>query len=195
MDFEKTLLADLIEADIEYLIIDNYFETIFGILYNEEYIITNNFWDLPDTKFGNTAVKKMNLLKMQNNPTEYFNLWIESCNKFFEYLHSNRPDLKIILNPARLATHALRENGDIDENRYHKKASVLNRILSELDKYIIENFDVYLMDFNENTIADDNHIWGPAEVHYEKAYYQNFLENLKSIVKLDYFLNNKKKSI
>ena len=188
-DFEKKVLEDLINTDIEYLIIDNYFEVVFGIIFLNNQIITNNFWDIKDTEFANENT--FHTLQIFDNPKEYFNLWVDSCNKFFKYMKKYCPEIKIILNPVKLAFHAINSDGTIDKNRYLDKATEFNKYLSMLDTYIVENFDVYIMKDYDNLLADDNHLWGSGEVHFQKDYYTKFLENLKLIIQKDYYLKNK----
>lgn len=190
-DFEKSILKEICGCDIEYLIIDNYFEVIFGILqFGEGEIVTNNFWDLYETEFYKNINTKTQL-QMFTNPKEYFDLWKICCDKFFEFINKARPDIKLILNPVRLSKHAIRKNRTIEKNRYKNKAEVFNQYISKLDEYIVKNYDVYLMDLQENTFADDTHLWGSGEVHFEKKFYHNFLENLKLIIIKDYYYNNK----
>ena len=49
-DLNRNLLVDLIEKEIDYLVIDNYFEVTMGVMYFQDDIITHN-GDLSKTKF------------------------------------------------------------------------------------------------------------------------------------------------
>lgn len=189
LDFNKGILEDIIKSDIEYLILDNYFEVIFGVLYWDDSIVTNNVWDLYETEFY-SSLNKRNILQIFNNGTEYFNMWSVACDKFFKFMFAHRPDIKIILNPVMLSVDAFKKNGALDKNRYLEEAKLYNPYLIQLNKYIVENFDVYLMNYNKDLISDDNHPWGPGAVHFTKSFYNYFLENLKFIVRYDYFFKN-----
>lgn len=58
-DLNKIFLKNLIEKDVDYLIIDNYFEFLFGILYFDNTLITGNIWDLPETEFYKNMSDKL----------------------------------------------------------------------------------------------------------------------------------------
>ena len=50
-----------------------------------------------------------------------------------------------------------------------------------LDKYIVKNYDVNCLKFDNKTLVDENHIWGIGFVHYENKIYENRLHELIQI--------------
>ena len=174
-DLNKTFLKELIDKDIDYLIMDNYLEIRMGILYFNNYIITNNDWDLPATQFYKKINDKL-ILKMTEYPDEYFCIWIKFCDLFFNFLKIHCPDVKVILNKSRQVDKVKKTDGTIYTNSdFTLSANIVNPFLDKLDSYIIDNFDVDVLDFDyENTFADENHLWKIGPVHYSKNYYSSF---------------------
>ena len=182
-DFNKIFLHQLIENDIDILIIDNYFEVLMGILYFENNtIITNNGWDLPDTEFYK-KIKDKFVLKIINFTDEYFCIWSKYCDLFFKFLKLNCPNVKVILNQARQVDKIKKSDGTIYiNNDFSKELSIVNPLIEKLDSYIIDNYNVHVLKFDyENTFADENHIWGFAPMHYHKNFHHSLINELKKI--------------
>ena len=183
-DLNKIFLKNLIENNnIEYLIIDNYFEFLFGILYSENTIITNNFWDLPETQFYKNTSDKF-ILKINENFEEYFCIWSKYCDLFFKFLAVYCPNIKVILNQARETDKVMKSDGTSYINSdFTNTMDVANPLLEKLDSYIMNNFNVNVLKFDyENTFCDENHIWGFAPMHYNKTYHSSIFNTLKNIV-------------
>ncbi len=45
------------------------------------------------------------------------------------------------------------------------------------DEYI-SKYDVIFWDFDSSTMTEENHIWGPGIVHYQKEFYEKRLKEL-----------------
>ena len=180
-DLNKHFLKGL-NNNIDLLIFDNYFENRFGVLeIDNNQIITNNDWDLPETKFYNN-LKIKNPLNMRINKKDYFKLWCENVDLFFDYLDTHCPDTKIVLNEARAAYNVLKKDKTVECNDFYKKESkIVNENIKMLDKYIVNNYDVNCLKFDNETLVDENHIWGIGFVHYEKKIYENRLHELIQI--------------
>ena len=164
------------------LIFDNYFENRFGILeIDNNQIITNNDWDLPETEFYNN-LKIKNPLNMKINKKDYFKLWCENVDLFFDYLDTHCPDTKIVLNEARAAYNVLKKDKTVECNDFYKKESkIVNENIKRLDKYIVKNYDVNCLKFDNEILVDENHIWGIGFVHYENKIYEDRLYELIQI--------------
>lgn len=180
-DLNKHFLNGL-NNNIDLLIFDNYFEDRFGVLeIDNNQIITNNEWDLLETEFYNN-LKIKNPLNMRTNKKDYFKLWCENVDLFFDYLDTHCPDTKIVLNEARVAYNVLKKDKTVEFNKYYKKESKLrNKNIKRLDKYIIKNYDVNCLKFDNKTLVDENHIWGIGPVHYENKVYADRLHELIQI--------------
>lgn len=185
-DLNKSFLKELVENEINYLIMDNYLEIRMGILYFNDTIITNNDWDLPDTQFYKKINDKL-ILKMTEYPDEYFCIWTKYCDLFFNFLKIYCPNVKVILNKSRQVYKVQKANKTTYINHdFYLNASIINPLLDKLDSYIINNYDVYVLDFDyENTFLDENHLWGIGPVHYSKDHYYSFIDDIKNIIYKD----------
>lgn len=181
-DFEKTFFREINQKEIDILILDNYFEVRFGVCLFDGILLTNNDWDLYKTDFYKNT-KNIETITMLNNPNEFFKLWCEYCDLFFEYMNQNFPGIKIILNMARLTGIVEKEDGTkyIDEN-FEKVAKQYNPLLNKLDTYIINHYDVDVLDFDfDKFLLAENHPWGISPNHYTPEYYSDLTKQILSI--------------
>lgn len=185
-DFNKSFL-DLIKKDsIDYLILDVYFDVIWGIIkYNNNQIMTNDD-SLKYTEYfkGMENIRKFNF---SNNPKEFFDIWRHYCDEFFDFMEKNSPNTKIIVAEVRCASEVKRSDGTTYIDDYFKEKSEFNNPLFEkLERYIIENFDVYFLGIDKkNLLCEENHRWGKGFVHYTRDYYLDFFKKIKDIVAYD----------
>lgn len=192
-DLNKMFLKELINSNSDYLIIDNLFESRFGILCSDEGVMTNNEWDLPRTSFYNILANK-NVISMKNNPSKYFKLFKEYCDYFFDFLHENCVDLNIILNKVSDYDRILDSDGNIRTMETEVSyCNETNPITYKLNKYIENNFDVTTIELNiVNYPNDENHAWGIGTSHFVPQYYFDFTEKLNQIIFDDNYVNNLK---
>lgn len=186
-DITRRFLKQLIEKDLDYLIIDTYLEVFFGVLCWDDKIISYNSY-MTKTEFYKN-LKNFTHFKMEDNPKKYFEQWKKGCDLFFKFLNKHCPDLKIILHKARPIDRVLRDDGSIyvDEG-YTKHKETIAPFMNQLDDYISDNFDVTIIDFDEeNALLDENHHWGKGPVHYTSDFYYDFADNLKKIIISDLY--------
>ena len=156
-DFRKDGIKRLIQQPPDYLIIDILFDVIFGvILLDEGNIISNNTWTFPKISFYNN-LKGFKTLNIIDNTKEYFNLYKNNINLFFEVLKVNCPDTKVILNQVRHSTSYIDKDGVMNTNSL-KKISVDNKYFEKLENYIIDNFDVDILYFGHDYLADVSYV-------------------------------------
>lgn len=181
-DFHKVFFKKMSDNDIDYLIIDEYFEVLFGLIQIEDTFITNNTWDLPHTEFYKKLDDKK-IITLENNFEEYIDLWKSSCDKFFKYMGQNFPNVKIILNKIKIVDKYMKTDGSIYIDEQGKnKAEIFNPLIKILEDYIEHNFDLFVIDCTDGVVGDENHIWGKGEVHYNKEYYEKFYREMLKIV-------------
>ena len=184
-DFNKSFLDSLKEKDIEYLMIDTYYDVNFGVVdLGDGKFITNNL-KLDQTAFFKN-LEDYEILTIFNNFEKYFKIWINACDLFFNFLKNNCPSIKVILNTNRHVFKVLKSNGSIVEsNTFQEHCDKFNKYRDILDEYILRNYDVDVLFFDENIFADENHIWGNYSLHYEPFYYQDMTNQLNEIIKRD----------
>ena len=181
-DFKKTFLEDLKRERFEYLLMDTYYDTNFGIvdIGNNSYV-TNNI-RLDETAFYEKLEHKR-VLTIYDNTEEYFEIWKRHCDMFFDFLKENCPDTKIILNPSRHVYRKMDEDGSIIESdRFKRECKKFNQYRDLLDEYIIKNFDVDVLYFDEDTVASENHFWGCSSLHYATQYFEGINNQLNLII-------------
>ena len=201
-EFNRTFFKELIEKNIDCLIIDNYLEIIFGVLYVNNNIITNNTWDLEYTPFYKNLDDKFEF-SIMNFPEEYFFIWTKYCDLFFKFLEKYRPNIRVVLNKGRLVYKVLKKDGSFYiDNKFKKMAETINPILDKLDSYIYSNFDVEVNEFDfEKYFADENHLSAKLNITNNVDIAQNkhvilddeFKKELKILnLQTKLFLNNLK---
>ena len=185
-DLSKCWLSEIAKNPPDYIIMDVIYELIFGILMLDDgNIITNNCWDLPKTKFYETIKDKSTALTIIEDSKTYFKLYKESIDLFFNFLKNNCQSTKIILNSARYATKTLKKDKSIVDESGNSYLVNVNSYLEDLELYIQDNYDVEIMYFGRDYLADESHIWGSGRTHYEKSYYSDKFNQLKRIVEFD----------
>ena len=115
-DLSKDFLDFLKNDDkVEYLIIDTYNDVEFkAIRVNGSYITASN--RLKKVDYYN-SVKDNPHLDIHEDFDEYFEVWKQSCDRFFRFLSENRPDIKVILNMARLCYRYMEDGKIVEDNR------------------------------------------------------------------------------
>lgn len=179
-DISKQYLSTLKYNTAEYLIIDTYFEAMLGVIKLDENQFISDSSHLWKTKFYET-IKDKNKINIKDNFEEYMYLWKSSCDKFFEYLKKNRPDIKVILNCSR-SVYKYIDNDVLIEDQSLKGQTILNKYRDILDNYILDKFDVEILPFNYNTLAYKSHIFDLHSTHYEPKYYKEKTKQLNEII-------------
>lgn len=180
-DFNRCAFKELQQKEIDYLVIDNYFEIGFGIMcINNKFMVTNNT-ALYNTEFLDN-LKEKKTITIGKNTKEYLKLYKKYCDNFFNYMETNLPDVGIILNKSRLVYNILTKTGELYVDQQYKSCSKkYNPLLSKLDNYIEKNYEIDTIEFDKDTLAYEDHRWGKAAVHYIDSYYTNFIKDVKYI--------------
>lgn len=200
-DLEKTFLDLMLSNDIDYLIFDINFEVQCGVIsYNDGKFLTDIPY-LEETDFysNRSNIKHINIF---NNPTQFFELWCEYCDKFFNWLEVNCPKTKVILIEVRGVDIVQRPNlSTYIEPYFTLKSKLSNIYYKKLENYIKKNFDVHTISFHKDIVLNENHVWGKFFIHYEDSFYTNIIKSVDEIVEYDElkkqveFLSNENKSL
>lgn len=184
-DLTKSFFDDL-KKGIDYLIIDVYFEVLYGILILEDgTFITNNKWDLPKTEFYKN-LSNFRQCDIYKHPDEYFELWVRACKKFFDYLKEFYPNVKIILNKIKLADKVFKEDYSFYINEDFKwMVDAYSPFINKLENHIEENYDVIPIEYDDDVFTSELNRWSPYVVHFTEDYYKFVYFELCKIVKVD----------
>ena len=122
-------------------------------------------------------------MSLTDNFLEYFSLWTKNCDKFFDYLHENFPNVKVILNKVKLSSIVLRNDGSyyVDEE-FQREAEIYNPLIEILENYLEKYHDVLVIDCTKYAFANENHIWGKAPFHLYDEFYKNAFEKILEII-------------
>ena len=187
-DFQKSFFNS-IKNDLDYLIIDFVFDVKYGVLkFNDTYITGSRLWDddiwgMEKTEFFKENESNLSFLRLDNDFKEYFNLWKDAIDKFFNFMLINYPNVKIILCEVQFVDYVLKKDGSYVLNPFFKEhVDYLNPLAKKLDKYVEDNYDVRVIEFPKNITADENHIWGVGSEHYNRNYYEYFYKELYRII-------------
>lgn len=175
-DFRKTLKT----LDVDYLIIDTYFD-VFQPVYKYQDSFVSKSSRIKKTDF-NDLVKDCEYIDIFSNTEEYMELWRNAYEEFFKLIESCNNDMKVILNCSRSIYKYYKGNELIVNPNFRKKALKMNPFRDKLDKIIMENYDVEVMPFDMTTLTDVNHIFNIHPTHYEIRYY---LEKNQQLLEID----------
>lgn len=184
-DFTKSFFND-IEKGIDYLILDMFFESLFGILIFEDNIITNNTWDLPLTPFYKSIHEK-ETLTMSENSEIYFKIWTSACDKLFKFL-DKYPNVQVILNKIDLTFHEINDDFSYNMSEDLKQISDhYSTYIKQLESYIEENYNVLILKNNDIPFTGINSPWKPYVVHYSEDHYKKIFLELCKLCEVDKF--------
>ena len=183
-DLQKTFLDLMLLNDIDYLIFDINIEVQCGVLsYHGTFLTDIPYLKRTDFYSNRPDLKHINAF---DNPTQFFEIWCENCDKFFNWLKVNCPETKVILIEARTLDIVQRaDSSTYIEPIFTFKTKISNIYNKKLEKYIKENFDVYVVSFHKDTVINENHVWGKWFAHFDDDYYTNVLKSVDKIVEYD----------
>ncbi len=182
-DLSKGFLEFLKKDFIDYIILDTLFDVSANIIAydtNQYLTLTNR---VRKTDFFNLIEDKRRI-NIFNDFDEYFKLWTQSCDDFFEFMNKNCKHTKFILNCSRSSYNYLDEktNKILINKKFKGVADKFNPYRNLLDKYILENYDVEVLPFDEKTLISQNHIFGSAPTHFVSQYYSEKNKQLLEII-------------
>ena len=180
-DLSKTYLKRMGD-NIDYLIIDEFFEAYFGLIKINNTYITNNFWHYPKTKFYET-ISNNKKLSLNDNFMEYYELWKTNCDNFFDYFHKNFPNVKIILNKVKLSSKVLKKDGSYYvDDEFQRDVEKYNPLIEALEEYLEKYHDVLVIDCTKDICVNENHIWGKSPFHLQDNFYINAFEKILEVI-------------
>lgn len=179
-DFDKSFLDDPALNNTDFLIFDIMCDIIGGVLQTGDgSFISYNRLDLPPTKLYNKLDFKV--VDVITDSDNYFKLWKSCLDEFLDYLTDSYPDMTIIFNQSNLAYNVLMKNSTVVQNNDFKAMfDKYEKYFNKFNDYI-ENKDIMILKYDDETLADENHIWGLNPYHYYKQYYVNRLNDLIEI--------------
>ena len=179
-DFDKSFLDDPALNKLDFLIFDILFDILGGVLKtNNGRYISNNTLDLPRTNLYNKLDTEV--VDVLTDFENYFRLWKSCFDEFLDNLTDRYPDMTIIYNQHNLAYNVLMKDSTVIQNDdFKSRFDKYNEYYRIFDEYI-ENKNLLVLKYNDETLAYENHVWGLQPFHYYKKYYVNRLNELVKI--------------
>lgn len=116
------------------------------------------------------------------DPTVYFDLWKEYCDKFFKFMEDESPKTVLVLAEVRVLDKYQKEDlTTYVESEYTNEVNKINIYLKKFEEYIKNTQDVHVIKFKENTLLNEYHEVGKLNVHYFDEYYTNFMNEFDKI--------------
>lgn len=190
-EFDRSFLADVVELQPTYLILDFFADVHFGVLrLRDGNYVTNNRWKIRKTDwFENVrAERAFDRLSIFLDPAGYQEVWQEHYRRFDAFVREKLPDTTVVVHrrvnvelirlrdrprPVRLQRHAQIKRVDVAQ---------ANRLGRELDDFAIATSGAEQIDLTQVPwMTYEDHPLRPYYGHYEMPYYHRFLAELHQI--------------
>lgn len=180
----KDTVKLLMESDAEYVVMDLYdMQTDFAAYKNTCFsTCAHEIYNTQLLEKYNNMVKNGNFLTMP--PV----IWYGYVDLFFEKLIEKYGADHIILNRFRCNSYYLAKDGIIRpipknfQNPFQPHPKY-NQALAELENYIIERYNPYVIDLSKFFMGDEN-VWRNLQgAHFENQFYRETLDQIRRIVK------------
>lgn len=190
-DLSRSFLAEVVEAQPDYLILDFFGDLHFGVLrLDDGRYVTDNRSKLHRTAqytrwrdAGGTEV-----LRHQDDPERYFALWVSAMDRFAAYVAQHCPDTAVIVHRGFYAAQTVTApTGRPTSLRRHAQLKRLkvgraNGFWARLDEHAVTAYGWASIDLRaEHYTSATDHPWGAFWVHYSLDYYPRFLAELHRI--------------
>lgn len=179
-DFEKRFIEVFLLNYVDYLLMDVYVDVDKGVLKYGNNILISNIDGFEKTKFAK-SINNIEYINVFNNSEEFFKLWKDSCDKFFNFLKLYSPKTKVILCENKVIDKKQSLDGKIyHDELLNKKAKKYNPWIDKLENYIKENHNVCVLSFDEEGYYIENDF--DNSLIFDEKYYSTFLEKLDILI-------------
>lgn len=191
-DVLKSFLETLKTTQPEYLVLDFHVDTFNGFIeLTDGGIITNRIVRYKKLDIFN-KMEARKVFSPLENTTEFRKRWIQSFNRFMQFMKENCPNTQIIINRLEVARMYYSVDNQMEsmierrKTKDHHTAETLAKIdecIDYFERYAINNFDLQSLDFNsEEYFGAENNPWGTCYMHYNPYYYKKKFKDLWNIV-------------
>jgi len=174
-ELNKTFFLDLVKEKPDILIMDFFADARFKTIEIDNAYLTVNEWKTIKSDFYKALPKDT----IPFTPSEV--QLRKSFSDFSNFMKTNLPETKIILNQARGAKSYTDKEGN-EEFFNQKVVNKINKRWEMLDNLFIEIVKPLQIDVMNPTVKGYvDHLWSIGYVHYTPNFYHNFLKTLISI--------------
>ena len=179
----KKTVRMLMESDAEYLVMDLYDFHTDMMVYNGTMFSTCAH-EFLNTHLYKENASKMSIANFMELPSR---MWYPNVDKFFQMIMEKYDSDHIILNRFRSNRYYLGKDGfvkeipDMYKKPWHSKWEY-NDIIRQLEDYIIENYNPYVIDISKYYICDENKWENLNGAHFEQEFYEQTYSIIEDIV-------------
>ncbi len=176
-DFTKKFFNHIKETNADVLVID-FMDERMGVLKFMDTYITHS------DELKQSNLKKLFNTQMLDFDSDYMELWETSALKFIHDVNK-RPFKKVIIHKALYMNTYIDTSGNkvpFTEPKRLERIQTKNALLQHMYQFIEKNLQNVHVIEPSSFSADENHKWGLTPFHYEKAYYQYFMEELNDTI-------------
>ncbi|PFN80576.1 hypothetical protein COJ85_29595 [Bacillus sp. AFS076308] len=187
-EYQKTTFKQLTEKKTDYILLDFFEDALHGVLkVDDNRFIGRNPTIRKSIHYKNNLL--FNSENLDSGVAEFFDLWVDSCNKFIEKLTKIYPQERIILNTSKLTdqyydpTHTIRSF--YDDNVISKaRFNYFNSVWTKMDNYFISKLpNALILDLEDyGFIGSHDHPINCGPHHYERGYYKALQNELLKVI-------------
>lgn len=181
----KCMLSIFENNDSDYLLVDFYADAYYGTCEYEGAYYSN--WVFKKfLKAGIADPKKgFKVYNYENNTDEYYDIWCEAFDRFYEYANIYFPRTKIVINGIKGSNQITQDGKLIGVQQPNKSIDILNELWSKFDNYCVEKYNIPIITYEKTYTLDPNYIFGLNKefVHFHLEYYRDAYNKLLNICK------------
>lgn len=190
-DLSRSFLAELVETQPDYLLLDFFGDLHFGVLLLPDgRYVTDNRWKLHQTAQHArwTAAGGTEVITPGSDPERYFALWTEAMDAFAAFVAEHCPRTTVVVHRGFYAAKTVTGPTGMPTSvrRYSRlgrlKVGRANTFWARLDDHAVTAYGWDQIDLRpERYTSTADHPWGAFWVHYTLDYYPRFLAELHLI--------------
>ncbi|MBT2757237.1 hypothetical protein J7E71_15015 [Mesobacillus foraminis] len=190
-ELNKSIIPDLKEAAVDYLLIDFYVDAIHGVRMYENGAAIGVNPSVRSTGFYRNEVLKTTR-QIDSRSPDFFSIWMKACDEFIARIQQFLPQERMVLNTGGLIDRYYDKNREvksfIDEKIISQKELIYyNSTWDRMNHYFLARAPrAKVIDMKKyGYIGDVLHPSPFGPHHYESAYYRSLTGELARIVTFD----------
>ena len=186
VDLKKTFFSELKKADVDYLVLDFYSDAVKNLFMFPDGSLLGSF----HVDLGELCPElEYRVISPRDDDEKIFEIYLEGIDNFAEEILKILPEEKIVLNKGTFAYQHQTENGELIyyNNNQIDLNNDINHFWDKMNNYFLSKFpNAKVIDLSYSDYYPHHDFpFNPAPMHYESAYYREFLNLLNKIVLQD----------
>lgn len=187
-DLSREILGQLEDQQPDLLVLDFFGDVHFGVLrLGDGRYVTNNRWRIQKTDLYQRLVadEATQVVRWQDDPDGYFDLWVEAMDRFAAYVASHCPQTQVVVHCGFNAVEVVEPGQDhpvrmpVRGRPPRPGGRAGSRFWARLNEHATSAYGWESIDLRgEWYTTFTEHPWGAFPVHYTIDYYHRFLAEL-----------------